>query len=104
MPHRKQQKWSLLRPSLIRRWRRAYIIGSGVVALMYAIDPDWPLHLRRFLLTLWTILGRSIGYVLRWCLLFRGEDDAHQQPSPTAKKLRPLETTAGAPALTRTGP
>ena len=35
--------------------------------------------------------------VLFWCLLTRGEDYAHQQPSLTAKKLRLLELTAGAP-------
>ena len=34
---------------------------------------------------------------LFWCLLSRGEDYAHQQPSLTAKKLRLLEITAGAP-------
>jgi transposase len=33
------------------------------------------------------------------CLLSRGEDYAHQQPSLTAKKLRLLEITAGAPTL-----
>jgi transposase len=37
--------------------------------------------------------------VLFWCLLTRGEDYAHQQPSLTAKKLRLLEITAGAPTL-----
>jgi transposase len=36
---------------------------------------------------------------LFWCLLTRGEDYAHQQPSLTAKKLRLLEITAGAPTL-----
>ena len=36
---------------------------------------------------------------LFWCLLSRGEDYAHQQPSLTAKKLRRLEITAGAPTL-----
>jgi hypothetical protein len=43
--------------------------------------------------------------VLFWCLLIRGEDYAHQQPSLTAKKLRLVEITAGAPTLkgTRTG-
>ena len=43
--------------------------------------------------------------VLFWCLLTRGEDDAHQQPSLTAKKLRLLEIRAGAPTLkgTNTG-
>jgi transposase len=35
--------------------------------------------------------------VLFWCLLTRGEDYAHQQPSLTAKKLRLLEIRAGAP-------
>jgi transposase len=34
---------------------------------------------------------------LFWCLLSRGEDYAHQQPSLTALKLRRLEITAGAP-------
>jgi transposase len=37
--------------------------------------------------------------VLFWCLLTRGEDYAHQQPSLTAKKLRLLEIRAGAPTL-----
>jgi transposase len=37
--------------------------------------------------------------VLFWCLLSRGEDYTHQQPSLTAKKLRLLEITAGAPTL-----
>jgi transposase len=34
---------------------------------------------------------------LFWCLLSRGRDYAHQQPSLTAKKLRLLEIRAGAP-------
>jgi transposase len=37
--------------------------------------------------------------VLFWCLLTRGEDYAHQQPSLTAKKLRLLEIRAGAETL-----
>src|SRR5688572_7682553 len=37
--------------------------------------------------------------VLFWCLLRRGQDYAHQQPSLTAKKLRRAEITAGAPTL-----
>jgi transposase len=36
--------------------------------------------------------------VLFWCMLARGQDYAHQQPSLTNKKLRRLELTAGAPA------
>jgi transposase len=39
--------------------------------------------------------------VLLWCMLTRGEDYAHQQPSLTRKKLRRLEITAGAPKYTR---
>jgi transposase len=35
--------------------------------------------------------------VLFWCMLTRGQDYAHQQPSLTAQKLRRLEITAGAP-------
>jgi transposase len=43
--------------------------------------------------------------VLFWCLLSRGQDYAHQQPSLTAKKLRLLEIRAGAKPLkgTNTG-
>ncbi len=39
--------------------------------------------------------------ILFWCLLTRGEDYAHQQPSLTRKKLRQLELTAGAPRRAR---
>ena len=39
--------------------------------------------------------------VLFWCMLTRGEDYAHQQPTLTRKKLRRLEITAGAPKYTR---
>jgi transposase len=35
--------------------------------------------------------------ILFWCMLTRGQDYAHQQPSLTAKKLRRLELAAGAP-------
>jgi transposase len=48
--------------------------------------------------------GKAIVAVARklaalfWCLLSRGEDYAHQQPSLTAKKLRLVEIRAGAPA------
>lgn len=38
--------------------------------------------------------------VLFWCMLTRGEDYAHQQPSLTQKKLRRLQITAGAPKYT----
>jgi transposase len=39
--------------------------------------------------------------VLFWCMLTRGEDYAHQQPSLTRKKLRRLELTAGAKKNTK---
>jgi transposase len=39
--------------------------------------------------------------VLFWCMLTRGQDYAHQQPSLTRKKLRRLEITAGAPKYAR---
>jgi hypothetical protein len=38
---------------------------------------------------------------LFWCLLTRGEDYAHTQPSLTAKKLRKLELLAGAERYAR---
>ena len=40
--------------------------------------------------------------ILFWCMLTRGEDYAHQQPSLTTKKLRRLELTAGAPKYAKT--
>ena len=40
--------------------------------------------------------------ILFWCMLCRGEDYAHQQPSLTRKKLRRLEITAGAPKYAKT--
>jgi hypothetical protein len=39
--------------------------------------------------------------ILFWCMLTRGEDYAHQQPSLTKKKLRRLEITAGAKKNTK---
>jgi transposase len=40
--------------------------------------------------------------ILFWCMLTRGQDYAHQQPSLTKKKLRGLEITAGAPKYAKT--
>ena len=37
--------------------------------------------------------------MLFWCLLYRGRDYAHQQPSLTELKLRRLELAAGAPTV-----
>jgi transposase len=39
---------------------------------------------------------RQPGPIKAWCLLAREEDHAFGQPSPTKKKLRRLEITAGA--------
>jgi transposase len=39
--------------------------------------------------------------ILFWCLLTRGQDYAHQQPSLTRKKMRQLKLTARAPRRTR---
>ena len=40
---------------------------------------------------------RASSRCLFWCMLSRGQDYAHQQPSLTAQKLRRLELRAGAP-------
>jgi transposase len=40
--------------------------------------------------------------VLFWCMLTRGEDYAHQQPTLTKKNLRQLELTASAPKHAKT--
>jgi transposase len=40
--------------------------------------------------------------ILFWCMLTRGEDYAHRQPSLTKNKLRRLEITAGAPKYAKT--
>jgi transposase len=39
--------------------------------------------------------------ILFWCMLRRGEDNAHQRPALTKKKLRALELTAGAKPRTK---
>jgi transposase len=40
--------------------------------------------------------------ILFWCMLTRGEDYAHQQPSLTKRKLRRLKITAGAAKYAKT--
>jgi transposase len=54
------------------------------------------LHARRGHLVAVVAAARKLA-ALFWCLLTRGENYAHQQPSLTAKKLRRLELKAGAP-------
>jgi hypothetical protein len=43
-PSQRQRKYQ-------RRLRRWWLIGSGIVAALYAIDPNWPYNLRRLALT-----------------------------------------------------
>jgi transposase len=42
--------------------------------------------------------------ILFWCMLRRGEDDAHQRPALTKKQLLELELTAGAEPRTKARP
>jgi hypothetical protein len=46
---------------LRRRFRRWFTIGSLVVGFAYAIDPEWPLHLRRLVLWIVTLRGTLRG-------------------------------------------
>ncbi len=74
-----------------------------VEAAFNAVRQPGPLH--AFYQRLRARRGHGIATVaaarklamLFWCLLTRGENYAHQQPSLTAKKLRRLELKAGAP-------
>jgi transposase len=76
-----------------------------VEAAWSAIQQPGPLH--AFYERVSARRGKQIAAVaaarklacLFWCLLTRGEDYAHQQPSLTAKKMRLLEIRAGAPTL-----
>jgi hypothetical protein len=63
---------SLISRQMRHRLRRLFMIGSATVAVLYAIDPEWPVHLRRSLQVLQMIFGRSNGYVLRLLLHWRG--------------------------------
>lgn len=40
--------------SRLRRYQRWWRIGSAVMVAAFAIDPDWPIHLRRLVLFLLT--------------------------------------------------
>jgi transposase len=76
-----------------------------VEACWSAVRQPGPLH--AFYERIRARRGHSVAIVaaarklacLFWCLLTRGEDYAHQQPSLTAKKLRLLQIRAGAPTL-----
>lgn len=41
--------------SMVRRAQRWWRIGSAVMVVAFAIDPQWPLHLRRLVLFLLTV-------------------------------------------------
>jgi hypothetical protein len=58
--HRSRDEWRGRKP-LTRKLRRWFTIGSVVLAAMYAIDPDWPIHLRRLVLWIVTLRGSLRG-------------------------------------------
>jgi transposase len=86
-------------------------VGGGALAL---VEAAWsvvhqPGPLRAFYLRVRARRGHGKAIIatarkpaiLFWCTLTREQDNAHQQPSLTAQKLRRLEVAAGAP--TRVG-
>jgi hypothetical protein len=68
MQQRSSDSSSIVTREMRRRLRHWLRLGLATVALAYAIDPEWPVHLRRLVLILQTIFGRSNGYVLQWLL------------------------------------
>jgi hypothetical protein len=44
-----------------RKYRHWFMIGSAVVGFLYAIDPDFPMHLRRLVLWILTLRGSLRG-------------------------------------------
>jgi transposase len=91
--------------------RSAGITKRGSVSARWAlVEATWsavnqPGPLRAFYLRIRARRGHGKAIIaaarklaaLLWCMLTRGQDYAHQQPSLTAKKLRRLELAAGAP-------
>jgi hypothetical protein len=53
-PSRRQRTYQ----GRLRRW---WLIGSGVVAALYAIDPNWPYNLRRLAVTIAIWIRGSLG-------------------------------------------
>lgn len=60
--HNRREKPSLRQRTYQRRLRRWWLIGSGIVAALYAIDPNWPLNLRRLAVIIVTWIRGSLGY------------------------------------------
>jgi transposase len=91
--------------------RSGGISKRGSVSARWAlVEATWsvvnqPGPLRAFYLRIRSRRGHGKAIVatarklatLFWCMLTRGQDYAHQQPSLTAQKLRRLELAAGAP-------
>lgn len=61
MGHWRYETRSRRRMTWIRRLRRWYLIGTFLVALSVAIDPEWPVHLRQFLVAVVTLLRALSG-------------------------------------------
>jgi hypothetical protein len=61
MAHNRREKLSPRQRTYQRRLRRWWLIGSGIVAALYAIDPNWPLNLRRLVLTIAIWIRGSLG-------------------------------------------
>lgn len=47
--------------TLKRRLRRLFTVGSWIVAALYAIDPNWPLNLRRLVVAIVIWIRGSLG-------------------------------------------
>jgi hypothetical protein len=61
MERKRPEKPSHRQKMYQRRLRRWWLIGSGVVAALYAIDPNWPLNLRRLVVIIVTWIRGSPG-------------------------------------------
>jgi hypothetical protein len=57
----RREKLSLRQRTYQKRLRRWWLIGSGIVAALYAIDPNWPMNLRRLALTVVIWIRGSFG-------------------------------------------
>jgi hypothetical protein len=61
MAHNRHARRSTRLQTYRRRARRWFTIGSAIVGVMYAIDPNWPTNLRRLVLTIAIWIRGSLG-------------------------------------------
>jgi hypothetical protein len=61
MEQNRQGKPSHRQRTYQKRLRRWWLIGSGIVAAMYAIDPNWPYNFRRLAVTIAIWIRGSLG-------------------------------------------